>query len=213
MASAAARGKRGRDVDAASVASSLPAPAAAVGTRVVVGGSAFCEISVDFWSAAQRADSRKYTGKTLKPVRAVLAVPAAATPRDLLLKILEVWQWDDHHLFELEIGGRRVQGTPMEEVGMCRVAFTDDYKKWPPLASLVDGGLALGQKMKITYDFGDNWQWGAKVTKVHAGGAPAEVAVVSVTGVAPKQYGGVSEEEEEEEEEEGDEDDEGGDMQ
>ncbi len=70
--------------------SSLPAPAAAVGTRVVVGGSAYCEIAVDFWSAEQRANNLRYTGKTLAPVRAVLAVPAAATPRDLLLKILDI---------------------------------------------------------------------------------------------------------------------------
>ena len=202
--SAASRGKRGRDdssADAASVASSLPAPAAAVGTRVVVGGSAYCEIAVDFWSAEQRANNLRYTGKTLAPVRAVLAVPAAATPRDLLLKILDVWQWDDSHLFSLTIGRRVVLGTPTEAVGMSRVAFTDDYKQWPPLASLVDGGLVAGQRMKIAYDFGDNWQWAAMVTKVHAGGAPARVEVVSQEGKAPRQYGGPSEEEDEDDEE------------
>ena len=193
--SAAARGKRGRDAssaDAASVASSLPA-APSVGTRVVVGGAAYCEIAVDFWSARQRADSRKFTGKPLPQVRAVLAVPSAATPRDLLLAVLQAWQWDEDHLFALEIGGRRVEGSLFEEECMLLRDDDDDggpdkYDKWPPLASLVDGGLAVGQRAKIVYDFGDNWQWAAEVKKVHAGGAPADVEVISVMGEAPKQY-------------------------
>ena len=202
-----ARGKRGRDAssaaDSASVASSLPAPAA-VGTRVVVGGAAYCEITVDFWSAAQRSDSLKYTGKPLERVCAVLAVPAAATPRDLLLGVLEAWQWDDSHLFALEIGGRRVEGTLLDEEGMRRDSdsFSDDYELWPPLASLIDGGLAVGQRVKIEYDFGANWRWTAKVTRVHAGGAPAHVEVISATGKAPKQYDGHSEEEDEDKDDE-----------
>jgi len=87
------------------------------------------------------------------------------TLRDLHSALQIVMGWEDCHLHEFEMKGRRY-AAPAPDDSLCECEDNDERE-----TSLRDVLRRKGQKIKYTYDFGDGWE---HTILVEATGSPEE---------------------------------------
>lgn len=109
---------------------------------------------------------------------------------DLHLAIMDGFDWDDDHLYELHLNSQG-SGDP-RFLGRDTVhgPFDDgssDRASWPEL-TLGQVGFAAGQVFSYLFDFGDRHWFSIRVTGVMDRAAPGDYPHIARHGIAPEQY-------------------------
>ena len=120
----------------------------------------------------------------------LIAMPADATTADLVDWILDCFNFDDDHLYELSYRDRmgvmrKISGSPFDG------GYVDDEDGEPiPLGELP---IEPGQSMELLYDFGDSWNFSIKLEGIEppspkARGKARRPRILKKHGRAPAQY-------------------------
>ena len=112
-----------------------------------------------------------------------LAVPDDLTFLQLHRVLQAAMGWQDYHLFDFEVGGKRF-GTPSDE-------FHDDSLDAAGV-HLRDAGLVPGARFVYRYDFGDDWEHTITVEAIAgADGRPRLACLDGARACPPEDCGGV----------------------
>lgn len=121
------------------------------------------------------------------PIWRRIEVPTSITLKQLHDVIQAVFGWQDYHLFEFDVAGRRY-GIPDEEFDPGQPVREARNIR---LAALIDRGVT---KLDYTYDFGDDWQHRLEIESVQE--RPGESALPKLLDGArhgpPEDVGGPS---------------------
>jgi hypothetical protein len=125
----------------------------------------------------------------------LLAISSKDTVDDLVTLVLNSIDFDFDHLYEVS----------------CRDRFGAQARYLHPYCDdgtpadtvkLRDVGLAVGQKLSLWYDFGDDWRFDLTLERVEPGKPKGKPRVLEAHGEAPVQYPGLEEDWEDEDTEE-----------
>lgn len=94
------------------------------------------------------------------PIWRRIQVPGAFTLKSLHQAVQRAMDWEDSHLHEFRIGGRRYEPASLE------AAFFDSKSLDENRALLPDVLPSAGMQFRYIYDFGDNWVHEIKVEKI-----------------------------------------------
>jgi hypothetical protein len=109
-------------------------------------------------------------------------MPAEFTRDELLGLILHSMEFDSDHLYEFRYIDRLGAESPANSPMMDEGPYADEIK----IGTLP---LDLGQVMKLTYDFGDNWQFTVKLERIEATNSKAKKPrLLESHGEPPEQY-------------------------
>jgi hypothetical protein len=109
-------------------------------------------------------------------------MPADNTLDDLVSWILDSVQFDSDHLYEFAVRDRFGAMVRYQDP-------FDDEGPWADQVRLGDLPLEPGQGMKLTYDFGDNWEFEVKLERIEPPGARIKAPrILERHGKAPEQY-------------------------
>jgi hypothetical protein len=111
-----------------------------------------------------------------------IAMPADTTLDDLVDMILRSVEFDSDHLYEFRyidrMGAEVTAGHPATDEG-----------PWADQIKIGTLPLEPGQEMKLTYDFGDNWEFKVKLERVEATDTKSKKPrILESHGKAPEQY-------------------------
>jgi hypothetical protein len=120
------------------------------------------------------------------PISRRFQVPASTTLDRLHLMVQRVMGWENYHLHEFVVGGRRY-GTSAREWK----EFEDDVLNERRF-TLADIAPAVGTEIEYTYDFGDGWQHDIRVEKIlsPAPGQHYPVCLAGARACPPEDCGG-----------------------
>lgn len=151
------------------------------------------QIRVSFWSDEELKRMQSYSPSPLRygmePSFIDLLVPESANPRDMLVAVLNHWQWDSLHAFRFVGASAGASG----RTGTCYEGKA--YLPDPAAPALNKFGLYTGAQCLLIYDLsGDNWRWLCTCLKVHVISdirttpLSQRVTLVGQQGVLPAQY-------------------------
>jgi hypothetical protein len=118
---------------------------------------------------------------SLGKAKRVIAISSEDTVDDLVSWILRSVNFDSDHLYEL---------TYRDRFGSeARVMHPYcDEGPWGDEILLGDLPLVPGRSMRLTYDFGDNWQFDVMLERIESPGSRKAPRILQRQGKAPKQY-------------------------
>lgn len=112
-----------------------------------------------------------------------IVAPADATVDELAQAIIDAFDFDDDHLYQMELRDR--SGRKMEIAHRA----IDDADYFTEEFTIGHLPLDPGQKMIFLYDFGDCWRFTVKLESIQpAGEDTAKVILIEKSGKAPPQY-------------------------
>ena len=119
---------------------------------------------------------------SLGKVWRLIAMPADKTLGNLVEVILHSVEFDNDHLHEFSYRNRLGAWVSVHHPAMDEPPYTDEV-------SIGTLPLEPGETMKLTYDFGDNWQFTVKLDRIDPPDAKLKAPrILESHGKAPEQY-------------------------
>jgi len=111
-----------------------------------------------------------------------LAAPPDASLDELAGAILDAFKLDEEHLYDFRYRDQRGKSRTYHHPYCDEGPFTPDI-------TVGQTDLACRDKMRFTFDYGDNWQFDARLETIEAGPSLAgQITVIESVGEAPAQY-------------------------